>query len=93
MVSLFSAALGNTYSSQQADAYDEFCGSVAEWFKGAFTPKAKLFFASPKTNEFTRSTVHRVLTINAETLREGRGLSPCLISVKTVIISFIHQNN
>jgi len=25
--------------------------------KGAFTTKAKLFFASPKTREFTRSTV------------------------------------
>jgi len=61
--------------------------------KGAFTPKAKLFFASPKTREFTRSTVHRVLAISVEALREGRGLSPCLVSVKTVIISFIHQNN
>jgi len=26
--------------------------------KGAFTQKAKLFFASPKTREFTRSTIH-----------------------------------
>jgi len=46
--------------------------------KGAFTPKAKLFFASPKTREFTRSTIHRVLAMSIETLREGRGLSPCL---------------
>jgi len=61
--------------------------------KGAFTPKAKLFFASPKTREFTRSTIRRVQAMSVETLREGRGLSLCLISVKTAIISFIHQNN
>ncbi|TNN81873.1 hypothetical protein EYF80_008002 [Liparis tanakae] len=59
--------------------------------KGAFTPKAKLFFASPKTREFTRSTVRRVLDMSVETLRKGRGLSLCLVSVKTVIISFIHH--
>ncbi|TNN52466.1 hypothetical protein EYF80_037325 [Liparis tanakae] len=60
---------------------------------GAFTPKVKLFFASPKTREFTHSTIHRVLTMSVGTLREGRGLSLCLVSVKTVIISFIDQNN
>ncbi|TNN79490.1 Tomoregulin-2 [Liparis tanakae] len=43
--------------------------------------------------EFTRSTVRRVQAMSVETLREGRGLSLCLVSVKTVIISFIHQNN
>jgi len=61
--------------------------------KGAFTPKAIFFSAWPKTREFTRSTVHRVQVISVEMLREGRGLSPCLVSIKTVIISFIHQNN
>jgi len=64
---------------------------VVMLLKGAFTPKAKLFFASPKTREFTHSTVRRVLAISVETLREGRGLSPCLVSVKTVIISFINH--
>jgi len=62
-------------------------------FKGAFTSKAKLFFASPKTREFTRSTIRSVQAMSVETLREGQGLSPCLISEKTVIISFMHQNN
>jgi len=53
--------------------------------KGAFTTKAKLFFASPKTREFTRSTIHRVLTMSVETLREGRGLSPCLVGTQEPI--------
>jgi len=35
----------------------------------------KLIF-SPKTREFTRSTICRVHTISVETLCEGRGLSP-----------------
>jgi len=48
--------------------------------QGAFTPKAKRFFASPTTREFTRSTVRRVLAMSVETLREGRGLSPRLVS-------------
>jgi len=46
---------------------------------------------SPKTREFTRSTICRVHVRSAATLREGRGLSLCLVSVKTVIISFIHR--
>jgi len=75
------------------NASEDFQTIIMAKSKGAFTPKAKLFFASPKTREFTRSTVHRVLTMSVETLCEGRGLSPCLFSVKTVIISFIHQNN
>ncbi|TNN68280.1 hypothetical protein EYF80_021463 [Liparis tanakae] len=66
--------------NRQADAY------------GAFTPKVKLF-VSPKTRGFTRSTIHRVLAMSIETLHEGRGLSLCVVSVKTVIIFFIHQNN
>ncbi|TNN57635.1 hypothetical protein EYF80_032165 [Liparis tanakae] len=69
------------------------CGRVGLQRKGAFTPKEKRFFASPKTREFTRSTVRRVLAISVETLREGRGLSPCLVSVKTVIISFHPPRN
>jgi len=49
--------------------------------KGAFTPE---------TRAFTRSTMCRVTTGSVAKLREGRGLSPCLVSVKTVIISFCH---
>jgi len=82
-------------SIMMANFIFERCMPSGSWLnsKGAFTPKAKLFFASPKTREFTRSTICRVLAISVETLREGRGLSPYLVSVKTVIISFIHQNN
>jgi len=54
--------------------------------------KRNYFSHRPKTREFTRSTIRRVQAISVETLREGRGLSPCLVSVKTVI-SFIHSNN
>jgi len=52
------------------------------WSKGAFTPK---------TREFTRSTIRRLFAKSVETLCEGRGLSLCLVSVKTIIISFIHH--
>ncbi|TNN64693.1 hypothetical protein EYF80_025100 [Liparis tanakae] len=39
----------------------------------------------------TRLAICRVQAMSVETLSEGRGLTLCLVSVKTVIISFIHH--
>jgi len=51
--------------------------------KGAFAPKTRRFVASPKTREFTPSTICRVHAISAVKLREGRGLSPIIAPLKT----------
>ncbi|TNN40548.1 hypothetical protein EYF80_049269 [Liparis tanakae] len=44
-----------------------------------------------RSEGYTNNGVRRVLAMSVETLREGRGLTPCLVSVKTGIISFIHH--